>query len=234
MVLLDISATGEENLIEQDSGNQMNDLEYRRKQLLKLQEAVIDLEDLSTGVSIADLTLTDFRIDLAEWLRAHPGETEAAPLGVCAAVRSPGPDVPPGAVFCLQAEESVAARAAAEGYPLAPFYLVHVDDDGGVLLSHLQAKQILDRLKRSCFGRLERDPAAVEALDRATQRGSDMRAAQKQLAAAVAAIVGRAEEKAVASLFRPGGTQGVKGEFSGTNDFEVVGYVVILPAEDRP
>ena len=65
MVLLDISATGEENLIEQQSGNQMNDLEYRRKQLLKLQDAVIDLEDLSTGVSIADLTLTDFRIDLA-------------------------------------------------------------------------------------------------------------------------------------------------------------------------
>ncbi|MEI8319897.1 MAG: EscU/YscU/HrcU family type III secretion system export apparatus switch protein, partial [Planctomycetia bacterium] len=95
-------------------------------------------------------------------------------------------------------------------------------------------KQILDRLKRACFGRLERDPAAVEALDRTTQRGSDMRVAQKQLAAAVAAIVGRAEEKAVASLFRPGGTQGVKGEFSGMNDFEVVAYVVILPAEDRP
>ena len=65
MVLLDISATGEENLIEQQSGNQMNDLEYRRKQLLKLQDAVIDLEDLSSGVSIADLTLNDFRIDLA-------------------------------------------------------------------------------------------------------------------------------------------------------------------------
>ena len=73
MVLLDISATGEENLIEQQSGNQMNDLEYRRKQLLKLQDAVIDLEDLSTGVSIADLTLTDFRIDLAQYLKAHPG-----------------------------------------------------------------------------------------------------------------------------------------------------------------
>jgi len=65
MVLLDISATGEENIIEYQSGDQMNDLEYRRNQLLKLQEAVIDLEDLSSGVSIADLTLNDFRIDLA-------------------------------------------------------------------------------------------------------------------------------------------------------------------------
>src|SRR6185312_10584534 len=76
MVLLDISATGEENLIEQQSGNQMNDLEYRRQQLLKLQDTVIDLEDLSSGVSIADLTLTDFRIDLASYLKAHPGRLE--------------------------------------------------------------------------------------------------------------------------------------------------------------
>ena len=76
MVLLDISATGEENLIEQQSGNPMNDLEYRRKQLLKLQDTVIDMEDLSTGVSITDLTLTDFRIDLAQHLKAHPGKLD--------------------------------------------------------------------------------------------------------------------------------------------------------------
>jgi len=81
MVLLDISATGEENLIEQQSGNQMNNLEYRRQQLLKLQDTVIDLEDLSSGVSIADLTLNDFRIDLADQLQEHPGVLDAMPLG---------------------------------------------------------------------------------------------------------------------------------------------------------
>ena len=89
MVLLDISATGEENLIEQQSGNQMNDLEYRRKQLLKLQDVVIDLEDLSTGVSIADLTLTDLRIDLAQYLKAHPGLLEGQALGACAVATTP-------------------------------------------------------------------------------------------------------------------------------------------------
>ena len=84
MVLLDISATGEENIIEHQSGNQMNDLEYRRKQLLKLQEAVIDLEDLSSGVSIADLTLTDFRIDLAGFVRGAPGTAgKPAPRHFC-------------------------------------------------------------------------------------------------------------------------------------------------------
>ena len=95
MVLLDVSATGEENLIEQQSGNPMNDLEYRRKQLLKLQDTVIDLEDLSSGVSITDLTLTDFRIDLAQYLKAHPGKLETLPLGACAVTTSIDADIAP-------------------------------------------------------------------------------------------------------------------------------------------
>ena len=231
MVLLDISATGEENLIEQQSGNQMNDLEYRRKQLLKLQDAVIDMEDLSSGVSIADLTLTDFRIDLAEFLRGSPDAFDAAPLGVCAVVSADVADVPPGGIFCLRCESQAAGDTAAEGYPLAPHYLVHVGEDGAVLLAHTQAKQILDRLKRSCGNREAIDPVAVDRFDRATKAGADMRVAQKQLAAAVAAILGRAEEKAVESLFSPGGTQAACGEFAGTNDFEVVAYLVVLPAE---
>lgn len=94
MVLLDVSATGEENLIEQQSGNAMNDLEYRRKQLLKLQDTVIDMEDLSTGVSITDLTLTDFRIDLAQYLKAHPGKLDTQPLGAYAVTTTLDADIP--------------------------------------------------------------------------------------------------------------------------------------------
>src|SRR6185503_16682002 len=125
MVLLDISATGEENLIEQQSGNQMNDLEYRRKQLLKLQDAVIDLEDLSTGVSIADLTLTDFRIDLAQYLKAQPAVLENLPLGTMAVTTNTDSEIAPGIVFCLRAESDAVARIFEGEYPLAPYYLVH-------------------------------------------------------------------------------------------------------------
>ena len=227
MVLLDISATGEENLIEQQSGNRMNDLEYRRKQLLKLQDAVIDLEDLSTGVSIADLTLTDFRIDLAEYQRAHPGVLEALPLGTSAVATTTEALVPPGIIFCLRAE-GAAARDFEPGYPLAPHYLVHVGDDGAVLLPFPQAKQILDRLKRLCVGRDLPDAAACARFDKATKQGEDMRHAQRLLAAAVASVVGKNEERAVASLFTPGGTHAMTGEFAGINDFEVVAYLVVL------
>jgi superfamily II DNA/RNA helicase len=124
MVLLDISATGEENLIEQQTGNQMNDLEYRRKQLLKLQDAVIDLEDLSSGVSITDLTLTDFRMDLARYLKAHPDRLEHEPIGAFAVTTSLEAEVPPGIIFCLRAEGDGAEQTRDSGYPLAPHFLV--------------------------------------------------------------------------------------------------------------
>jgi len=229
MVLLDISATGEENLIEQQSGNQMNDLEYRRKQLLKLQDAVIDLEDLSSGVSIADLTLTDFRIDLAQYLKAHPGVLENLPLGTCAVTTTTEAEIRPGIIFCLRAEGDAAKRRVEDGYPLAPHYLVHVGDDGVVVLPYTQAKQIFDRLKRLCLGRDLPDAGACARFDETTKQGEDMRSAQKLLAAAVASVVGKSEERAVASLFSPGGTHALKGEFAGINDFEVVAYLVVLP-----
>jgi hypothetical protein len=228
MVLLDISATGEENLIEQQSGNQMNDLEYRRKQLLKLQDAVIDLEDLSSGVSIADLTLTDLRIDLAQYLKAHPGILESLPLGTSAVTTTTEAAIAPGTIFCLRAEGAAAKRIPEAGYPLGAHYLVHVGEDGAVLLPYTQAKQILDRLKRLCLGRDLPDAGACARLDKATKQGEDMSQAQRQLAAAVASVVGKSEERALASLFSPGGTHAIKGEFAGSNDFEVVAFLVVL------
>jgi hypothetical protein len=231
MVLLDISATGEENLIEQQSGNRMNDLEYRRKQLLRLQDAVIDLEDLSSGVSITDLTLTDLRIDLAEYLKAHPGALGALPLGAYAVTARTEPEIPPGVIFCLRAEGSAAQRAIEPGYPLAPHYLVHVGEDGAVILPFTQAKQILDRLKRLCLGRNLPDAGACLRFDQATRAGEDMQTTRDLLAAAVASVTGKSAERAVASLFEPGGTYALQGEFAGINDFEVIAFLVILPEE---
>ena len=231
MVLLDVSATGEENLIEQQSGNPMNDLEYRRKQLLKLQDTVIDMEDLSNGVSITDLTLTDFRIDLAQYLKEHPGQLEGLPLGTYAVTTSIDADIVPGVIFCLRAEGAVAAKGQPSDYPLAPIYLAHVGDDGAVLLPYPQAKRILDRLKRLALGRELADAAASATFDKQTRQGEDMRHAQKLLAAAVASVAGKNEERAVASLFSPGGTHAMKGEFAGSTDFEVLAFMVVLPGQ---
>lgn len=232
MVLLDISATGEENLIEHQSGNQMNDLEYRRQQLLKLQDAVIDLEDLSSGVSIADLTLTDFRVDLAGFLKDNIDKLQGLPLGTFAVTttqRDGESAISPGVIFCLRAVGDAALKAIEPGYPLPPHFLVHVSEDGTALLPYTQVKQILDRMKKLCLGRDLPDAVACAQFDKSTRRGEEMTALQKQFAAAVAAITGKKGERAVASLFTPGGTHALKGEFPGVNDFEVVAYLVVLP-----
>jgi SNF2 family DNA or RNA helicase len=235
MVLLDISATGEENVIEHQSGDQMNDLEYRRKQLEKLQNTVIDLEDLSSGVSIADLTLNDFRIDLSGHLKTGRDRLEALPPGAYAVVQAAEIDaaVPPGAIFCLRAVGDGTADSLEPGYPLAPHVLVHVGADGAVLLPFTQAKQILDRLKKVALGRSSSDVDACNAFDRATRQGQDMASYQRLLGAAVASVIGKKEERAVESLFSPGGTHAKKGEFQGVNDFEVVAFVALLPRPDE-
>lgn len=236
MVLLDISATGEENVIEFQSGDQMNDLEYRRKQLLKLQDANIDLEDLSSGISIADLTFNDLRMDLGGFLRDHPGKLEASPLGLYAVTTTNGNGdgaIPPGVVFCLQAAGEAALKEVDPSYPLAPHYLVHVGVDGAILLPYTQAKQVLDRLKRLCIGRDLPDAGAYARFDKDTANGRDMEPYRELLAQAVASIAGKKEERAVASLFTPGGTHALEGEFAGMNDFEVVAFLVILTEAAR-
>ena len=122
MILLDVSATGEENILDVTS-SEMNDLDYRRKQLQQMRDSVIDLEDLSSGVSIADLTLNDFRIDLAGFLRTNRSRLDALPLGTYAVTEALGDGenpIPPGVIFCLRAVGEAALAVAEPGYPLAP------------------------------------------------------------------------------------------------------------------
>ncbi len=176
MVLLDISATGEENVIEQDDTGKMNDLEYRRKQLQQLQDAVVDLEDVSGGVSITDLTLNDFRMDLSAFMKEHLGELEQSPTGLYAATTMDPAlqedELKPGVIFCLKNIGKPVADE--EGYALAPYYLTFVTDGGEVRYTFTQSKQILDVLKKQGLGNREPDAEAVDRMNAITQNGKDM------------------------------------------------------------
>ena len=232
MTLLDISATGEENLIEVQSGDTMNDLEYRRKQLLHLQSAVVDIEDLNSGLSLTDLTLNDFRVDLTTYLGTNPQAAatfDALPPAAFTAVPGDG-SVAPGTLFCLKAVTAAALKAA-QSHPLTPHYLIHVSEDGAALLPPAQAKQALDRLRKLCAGRDLNDPVALKQFERQTHHGERMELLQRHLSAAVQAITGRPEERAAESLFSLGGTHTARSASVGLNDFEVVAYLRILPPE---
>lgn len=229
MVLLDISATGEENVIETAEGDVMNDLEYRRRQMHQLQHDVPTIEDLSDGISITDLTLNDYRMDLGEYLKEHGDALAQMPLGAYAVtaiddlIADEG--LAPGVIFCLR---NMNARVQGDPtYALAPHYLVYVGDDGSVRRNFTHVRPILDALKRLSLGRGRPDRAAVARFNEATNHGWEMARYREQLARAVTAITGKAEEQGVASLFQPGGTVISRDTFQGIDDFEVVAYLIV-------
>jgi ERCC4-related helicase len=230
MVLLDISATGEENVIESDPKNQMNDLAYRKKQLERLQQEVVDLEDLGGGVSITDLTLTDFKMDLGSYLKNHEEELAILPLGTYSVAIDDellaDSDLQAGAFFCLRSENSKVAMDST--YALAPHFIVYVGEDGSVLLNFSKTRRILEIFKKLALGHSSPDLAAHEQWANRTKQGTDMGQYQELLSKAVAAITGKAEERGVESLFERGGTAISKDSYKGLNDFEVVAFMAVL------
>ena len=232
MVLLDISATGEENVIEFND-KKMNDLEYRRKQLQQLQDAVLDLEDISGGISITDLTLNDFRMDLTEYMKDHLPLLECTPFGARASAALEltflKQEFQPGAIFCLK---DMSGKAPVEsGYSLAPYYLVFVADDGSIQLNFNQPKQILDVLKKECVGFTTPQPSAIAVFNKKTQSGKDMRHYQDLLEKAVSAIIGKQQEQGIQTLFQRGGIRLSGDTDRRIDDFEVVAFIALL--EDK-
>ena len=233
MVLLDISATGEENVIEENQREQMNDLAYRKRQFEALQERVIDIEDLGGGISITDLTLNDFKMDLSSYLEQQREELCTLPLGAFSVatgdelLRESG--IEPGTFFCLRSES---ARVATDStYALGPHFLVFVGDDGQVVLNYTQTRTILDALKKLAMGRSEPDSQAHRHLHDRTQGGADMSHYRSLLEQAIVAVSGKAEEKGVESLFQQGGTSVSRSDSRGLDDFEVVAYLAVVDTE---
>jgi hypothetical protein len=227
MMLLDVSATGEENLIEAQAGNQMNDLEYRRQQLETLQSRVVDLEDLSSGVSITDLTLNDLRLDLARLAPEERAVLARQLPGTYAPIFA-SDDFPPGALFVLRAATQAADRAIAKGDPLAPHALIYVGADERIILPHSQPKRMLDLLRLAASASDERQAEAWARFDTETRGGDAMDTWQALLATAIRGVTGKAGERAVESLFTTGGIEGSGGE-SGLDDWEVVCWLAVLP-----
>ena len=233
MVLLDISATGEENLIEQQSGNQMNDLEYRRKQLLKLQDAVIDLEDLSTGVSIADLTLTDFRIDLAAISQGASGRAGKPAARRLAVTTAGDAEIAPGIIFCLRAEGDAVRAGGRSGL------------SAGAALSRpcwrrwngtasLHAGQAGARPAEAGFVSAATCPTPVLAPASTGRPGRARTCAKPRSCSPRPLPPSRARTKNAPwrVCSRRAGPMPCKGEFAGINDFEVVAFLVVLPRDE--
>lgn len=229
MVLMDISATGEENLTCVDEKKSMNDLEYRKKQLKQLQEEVVDLEEIAGGISITDMTLNDFKMDLMEYMKENRTKLEKAPMGMYAVSTVDDEklkeQIRPGVIFALKQVNEFARPE--ENNSLYPHYMVYVYDDGTVKYNYLHTKKILDFYKKLSAGKDEVLKDVVAIFNSETDNGRDMSYYSKQLEDAINNIIGKAEEKGVASLFSKGGTTIQKNLFSGREDFELISFLII-------
>ncbi|MCF2626661.1 DEAD/DEAH box helicase family protein [Fusobacterium mortiferum] len=222
MIMLDMSATGEENVIV-DSG-EMNDLEYRKKQLKQLQDQVVDLEDIGGGISITDLTFNDFKMDLVNYMKNNKEILEKAPTGMYAVAKSNIEEAERGVIFCLkQINEEI---KPSEFNTLNPYFLVYVKESGEVLLNFIQSKKILDIYKKVCLGENTLFPDLISEFNRETNNAKDMSKFTNFLEKTVENIVGKEEEKGLDSLFSFGETV-LNNSVQNMDDFELISFLVI-------
>lgn len=221
MKIVNITATGDDNPIALDDP----ELDFRKKQLERLKDEAVDLEDMNDGISIMDLGLAEFQQDLLAFVREHPGAVEKLPRGINAVVEASA-GLPPGIIFVLRnVNESVNVNSANR---LHPFYLVYIGDDGTIAARHTDPKGVLDDFRLLCKGKHEFDKTLTDAYNRETRSGKDMRAASDLLTAAIASLVDVKGEKDVESLFSGDGTTtALENDIKGLDDFELITFLVV-------
>lgn len=215
-----MTSTGDDDLI---NSEEKGDLEYRKQQLKRLQEEVVDIEDMSNGISIMDLGLNEFRLDLLEYVKNH-GDLDKKPKGMHAVV--PASDgLPEGVIFILKnINNSVNIDNQNR---IHPFYMVYIGIDGEVICDYLNPKKLLDDIRLLCRGKKELIKELCQRFNEKTDDGRDMTEMSELLSEAINSIIDCKEESDIDSLFSAGGTSALMSTVSGLDDFELICFLVV-------
>ncbi|MBU9712035.1 helicase-related protein [Evansella tamaricis] len=216
-----MTSTGDDNPIEEEKG----DLEYRKQQLERLQTEVVDMEEMSGGVSIMDLGLNEFRMDLLGYLKENPN-IDKSPLGMHAIVPAEGEVIPPGVVFVLKNINNDINNENQNR--LHPFYMVYITDEGEVIANHLEPKKTLDTLRMMCKGHKEPFKALCRQFNVKSNEGRHMSKYSDLLHETITSIMEVKDESDIDSLFKMGGTTALKTHIDGLDDFELICFVVVM------
>ena len=224
MMIADVTATGDDNVL----SAQANDVSYRKEQLRRLQEEVIELEDLKTGVSITDLGLNDFRMDLLNYVKAN-GELSNVPSGMHAVVPArPELGLRPGVIFTLRNRNP--SVNVSQHNRLHPYYLVYINREGEVIHDHTEVKRLLDLVRSCCKGQAQPIPDACRLFNKETADGRKMQVYSDLLGKTIRSMIEVKEEKDLDSLFSGGKTTALVNTIAGLDDFELITFLVIQEA----
>lgn len=220
MKIVDMTATADDNPL---SNEEKIELEYRKKQLERLRDEVVDIEDMSSGISIMDLGLNEFRLDLLEYIKTHP-ELERTPFGLNAVVPA-DENNPAGVIFVLKNRTNSINKDNQNR--LHPFYMVYISNDGEIVYNHLQPKEMLDMMRHLCKSYKEPIKDAYVPFNKETKDGRDMSKYSALLQKSVESIIDVKEEADIMSLFRSGGTTISNDKLKGINDFELITMLIV-------
>lgn len=220
MKIVDMTATGDDNLL---SDEEKTDLEYRKAQLKRLQEEVVDIEDMSTGISIMDLGLNEFRMDLLEYIKNHP-DIDKAPFGLHS-VAAASEETPAGVIYVLK-NRSNSVNIDNQNR-LHPFYMVYISNEGEVICDHLSPKQMLDKMRFLCKGKTEPIPELYRQFNKETRDGKNMVVFSKLLGDAISSIIEVKEESDIDSFLGGGQMSFLTNEIKGLDDFELICFLVV-------
>ena len=215
-----MTASGDDDLINTE---EKGDLEYRKAQLKQLQEEVVDIEDMQSGISIMDLGLNEFRLDLLDYVKQN-GDMDRVPFGLHAVVPA-SQDCPPGAIFVLKNRNN--SVNIDKQNRLHPFYMVYVAENGDIVCNHLSPKELLDKVRILCKGKTEPVMDVCRPFNSETKDGRDMRRISSLLTDAINSIIEVKNESDIDSLFRPGGTSALTNKIGGLDDFELICFLVV-------
>lgn len=215
-----LTATGDDNPL---SAEEQGDLKYRRDQLERLKEEVVDIEEMNSGVSIMDLGLNEFRLDLLEYI-SQGHDIEHTPHGLHAIVPVT-PDTPPGVVFVLKNRNN--SVNIDRKNRLHPFYMVYIGQDSSVIVNHLEPKDLLDRLRMLCKGKSEPMMELCRKFNGETRDGQRMGTYSRLLGDAIASIVKVKEQSDLFSFFEGDPYALFGNEVRGLDDFELICFLVI-------
>ena len=225
MVITDITATGDDNVLSAKS----TDIAYRKEQLKRLQEEVIELEDVKTGVSITDLGLNDFRMDLLNYVKEH-GDLSKMPNGQHAVVAAqPERGLKPGVIFALKNVHNTIN--VNQQNRLHPYYITYIDNDGEVIADHTEVKRLLDLIRSSCKGQQQPIDAVCRLFNEQTDDGRNMEHQSELLSAAIRSMIEVKEQKDIDSLFGGGRTSALVHTIAGLDDFELIAFLIIQNTE---
>ena len=215
-----LTATGDDNLL---SPEEKDDLEYRRQQLERLKEDVVDLEEMNSGVSIMDLGLNEFRLDLLEYMNGNH-DVEHTPFGLHAVVRGNG-QAPAGTIFVLK--NRTAGVNIDHKNQLHPFYMVYIRDDGEVQVDHLHPKDLLDKMRLICKPMGKPDVELCHAFNKETRDGLRMGKYSDLLSKAINSIISVKEQSNIDSFLEGYAGELFEERYVGLDDFELICFLVI-------